>query len=373
MLNLIKLLRKDYQTLNRIEVSKQNLLSNYKYLSSLNQKVKIAPVIKSDGYGHGIVEVAKILDPLRPPFFCVDSLYEAYELLKATIKTPILIMGYTDPENLKVKKLPFSFALYDLDTAEVLNKYQSNCKVHIFVDTGMCREGVPVNELSKFLEQIRILFEIKIEGLMSHLASSNGKIDPLFQNQIKNFKKALQIFKEYKIKTKWVHIGASGAIINPETRKIISQISNLTRPGLALYGLDDDLKLKPCLKLITHIAQIKKIKKGESVGYNGTYKAKKDTLIGVLPIGYNDGVDRELSNKGFVRLFDQFCPIVGRVSMNITTIDISGINAKMGDEVMVYSDNLKDKNSIENTAKICKKIPYEILVNLAESTKRIVI
>ncbi|HBQ50661.1 TPA: hypothetical protein DD690_01620, partial [Candidatus Daviesbacteria bacterium] len=128
-----------YKTLNRIEISRKNLLENYRFLSAINRKIKIAPVLKSNGYGHGIIEVAQILDKVGAPFFCVDSLYEAYELYKAKIKTPVLIMGYTNPENLKIKKLLFSFAVFDLQTVEILNKYQPGCAVHIFVDTGMSR------------------------------------------------------------------------------------------------------------------------------------------------------------------------------------------------------------------------------------------
>ncbi len=207
--NILKNFKREYKTLNLIEVSKQNLIYNFRYLSSLSKKVKIAPVIKSNGYGHGILSVAKILEKRNPPYFCVDSLYEAYELQKAGIKIPILITGYTNPENLKVKKLPFSYAVYTLDLAKAINDYQVQAGIHIFVDTGMRREGVTIEELPKFLEALKEYPKLKIEGVMSHLASSNGKNDPIFSSQIKNFKKALAIFKKYKIKPKWIHIAAS--------------------------------------------------------------------------------------------------------------------------------------------------------------------
>lgn len=372
---LLKLLKKDFQTLNKIEVSKLNLIHNYKYLSSFNGELKVAAVVKSNGYGHGIFNIAKILEPLNPPFFCVDSLYEAYQLQKSGIKIPILITGYTNPENLKVKRLPFSFAVYTKDLLETLAKYQAQAGVHIFVDTGMRREGVTLEDLPQFLEDVKNL-NIKVEGLMSHLASSQSSSDKLFLSQINEFKKALKIVKKYKINLKWIHIAATGSIINPQTRPIILEISNMVRAGLSLYGFSSttpDQNLKPTLKLTSHISQIKILKKGETIGYDGTYVAKKDTIIGVLPVGYYDGVDGGLSNKGFVKIGNNFCPIIGRVSMNITTIDLSHTSAKVGNEVIVYSDKPEDKNSIENTAKLCKKIPYEILVNLAESTRRIVI
>lgn len=284
-------------------------------------------------------------------------------------------MGYTALQNLKVKKLPFSFAVYTNDLLEAIAKYQPQVGIHIFVDTGMRREGVTLEELPQFLEDVK-KSGVKVEGLMSHLASSESRTDKSFLSQINGFKKALRTIKKHGINPKWIHIAATGSIINPQTRPIVSKISNMVRAGLFLYGLSSstpDENLKPSLKLITHISQIKTLKRGESIGYDGTYTAKKDAVIGVLPIGYYDGVDRELSNKGIVKINGVDCPIIGRVSMNLTTVDISGTNVKMGDEVIIYSDNPKDKNSIENTAKICKKIPYEILVNLAESTRRVVI
>ena len=388
---ILKLFKKDYQSLNKIEVSRANLLHNYRYLSSLDKRIRVAPVIKSNGYGHGISEVAKILDSLytsdvgsspndvssRPPFFCVDSLFEAYELLKANIRTPILITGYTDPENLKVKKLPFSFAVYDIETAKILNEFQPGCGVHIFIDTGMRREGVMVKELPEFLLQIKQLSNIKIEGLMSHLASSESKTDPLFVNQIKQFKKTKEVCKKYGINPRWIHISATGGLVNPETRKMIGKISNLTRAGLSLYGFSSstyDENLKPSLILTTKIVQIKKVSKGEKLGYDGTFVTKKDMLIGVVPIGYYDGVDRRLSNKGTFLTDNIECPILGRVCMNINIIDLSRVpNPKVGQEVVVYSNNPKDKNSIVNAAKICKTIPYDLLVNLAETTRRVIV
>lgn len=367
---LLKIFKKEYFTLNKIEISKDNLVDNYQYLSSLNRKVKIAPVLKSNGYGHGITEVAKILDTKKCPFFCVDSLYEAYELIKAKIKTPILIMGYTDPENFKAKKLPFSYAVFDIELARILNKYQSGCNVHIFVDTGMNREGVPLAKLPKFLKEIKKLENIKIEGLMSHLASADDSKDSLNKIQINNFKKAQEILKREGIKPKWIHLqNSDGLALHLEGVNV-----NMARAGLALNGISKNQNLKPVLSLKSKIIQVKNLQKGDRVGYDGTFIAKKPMTFGVLPLGYYDGVDRRLSNKGFVKVGGTYCPIIGKVSMNITTIDLSPIyNTFVGQEVIVYSNNPEDKNSIENTAKICQTIPYTLLVHLAESIKRIII
>lgn len=366
MLNLLKLFKSEYHPLNIIEISKNNLISNYKYLSS---KIKIAPVLKSNAYGHGIVEIAKDLDQVNAPFFCVDSLYEAYQLLKTKIKTPILIMGYTDPENFKVKKLPFSYAVFDLELAKILNKYQKGCGVHIFVDTGMHREGVPLSELPEFLEEIKRLTNIKVEGLMSHIASADNPKDPLNKIQVKNFEKALSLCKRNGIKPKWIHLQNSDGLINLKNVNL-----NIARVGLALYGISPDIKLKPALTLKSKIIQIKTLEKGGRVGYSGTFTSKTQTKVAILPLGYNDGLDRRLSSNGFVKIGETFCPIIGRISMNITTIDITKIkNPLVGQEVIIYSNNPADKNSIQNSAKICNTIPYDLLVGLTGSTRRVII
>lgn len=368
---LFSFFRKEYLTLNRLEISKENLLHNYKYLSSLNRRVKVAPVIKSNGYGHGIIEVAGILDNANTPFFCVDSLYEAYELLKADIKTPILIMGYIDPQNLKVKKLPFSYAVFDLETAEILNDHQPGCGIHIFVDTSMHREGVPINELPHFLEEIKKLPNIKVEGLMSHLASADDKKDSLNKIQIKNFKKALEICKNSGIRPKWIHLSNSDGLLNHLPTWNVG-IQSMVRVGLALYGISHDTNLKPVLTLKSKIIQIKKLRRGDRVGYSGTFTAKKEMLLGVLPLGYYDGLDRRLSIKGSVLIDGTICSIIGRVSMNLTTVDLTNVSDPyIGQTVFVYSNDPKDANSIENAAKLCKTIPYDILIGLAASTKRV--
>lgn len=367
---IFKIFKKEYQTLNRIEISRAKLLHNYKYLSSVNKKMKIAPVLKSNAYGHGAM-VGKILDQVGAPFFCVDSLYEAYELLKADIKTPILIMGYTDPKNFKVKKLPFSYAVFDLETAQVLNKYQPNCGIHIFVDTGMHREGIPLNALPEFLQEIKKLPDIKIEGLMSHLASADDKKDPLNKLQVKNFKKAWEICKKSGVHPKWTHLSNSDGLLNYVPTSDVG-IQNMARVGLALYGISTNPNFKPVLTLKSKIIQIKNLKKGMRVGYSGTFTAKGPVVLGMLPIGYYDGVDRRLSNKGIVMVDGIKCPIIGRVSMNMTTIDISKVpNPYTGQDVFVYSNNRTDPNSVDNVAKLCKTIPYDILIGLAESTKRV--
>ncbi len=350
-----KAIKKPYHTLNIIEISKKRLIGNYLRLSLIDKGIKVAPVLKSNAYGHGLVEVAKILDSLQPPFFCVDSLHEAYELYKAKIKSGILIMGYINPKNLAIKELPFSYVVYDLIQLKQIFIHQPQAKIHIFVDTGMHREGVLMDDLEKFVKYIPKNRLGNIEGLMSHFAASEEPERYETKQQVKNFKKAIEILNKNKIFPKWIHIANSYGLLNSQTLGL-GKISNLARTGLSLYD--------SVLRFVTHINQIKKIKKGDKVGYNFTYTAKKDLAIAVLPVGYNDGVDRGFSNIGKVLLKGGVtCPIIGRVSMNITTVDISSVkHAKVGDEVEIYF-NIPIKG----------KILYEFLVHLERSTKRKII
>ncbi len=371
MFNAFNILKRNYQALNRIEVSFFTLRNNYKYLSLLNKNIKVAPVLKSNAYGHGINELAKKIDTLNAPFLCVDSLFEAYELLKRNVKTKILIMGYIDPVSLNTKKLPFSFVVYDKERIDALNKYQSHAKIHIFVDTGMHREGVDLDELPNLLKYITLKTKLEIEGLMSHLAKSEDYRHPLTRKQVENFNKARKILEEFDINPKWVHLGNSSALLNH--KRYGKNLGNIARTGLSFYGIDPEgknKKLKPSLKLMTHISQIKALLKGQSLGYDFTFTAKKNMKIAVLPIGYFDGIDRRLSNNGVVSIKKKYCQIIGRVSMNITVVDISNIkDVRVGDQVIIFSNNRDDKNSIENASKIT--IPYDFLVHLSPLIKRV--
>jgi len=377
---MFEFLRKhSYQNLNKISVSRSALLENHRLIQAFHQEAQICPVLKSNAYGHGLKATALIFDAMKSPFLIVDSLFEAYELYKLKVKTPILIMGYTAPENFKVKKLPFEIVVFDLDLAKILNQYQKNCRIHIFVDTGMNREGIKIDNLPQFLTVIKKLKNLKVVGLCSHFADADNPSSLDFtKQQIENFKKALRIMQKFSIDPKWRHISASGGAF-----KIRDKTFNMLRVGLAHYGVnplsDKDssrqkIALKPALEFSSTLAQIKKISKGDLVGYSCTFKAKSNMTIGLLPAGYYEGVDRGLSNLGLVKIRNAFFPIIGRVSMNMTTIDISKLkNPRIGEKVIIYSSVKKDKNNLSKTATLLKIIPYELLVHLAESVKRVVV
>lgn len=353
--------------LNYVEISKENLLSNYKYLSK-KSSLPIAPVLKANAYGHGLIEIARLFEKLKPPFICLDSFYEAYRLFESGIKTPILIMGYVDPEDLKKEKLPFSYAAWDIDDLKKIKEYQPDAKFHIFIDTGMHREGVRIENLEEFLVELKENY-IEIEGIMSHFGVAGDKKYRPTKEQIENFAKAEALFEELGFKPKYKHINATSGNLH------LGKIGNLGRSGIGIYGFDPEEKdknLKPALKLWSTIFQIKNLKTGEKVGYNFTFEAPKDMKVGILPLGYSNGLSRSLSNIGYIKIDNKFCPIIGRVNMGMTCIDLSKTKARVGDKVLVYSDNVKDKNSISEVARLCNAIPYEILVRISDSIARIV-
>lgn len=368
-------LNKTYHPLNNIQLSSQALLQNYNFLSSLNKNIRVAPVLKSNAYGHGIQLIAKVLDKVQAPFFCVDSLYEAYQLQKSGIKTKVLIMGYVDPVNIEYKKLPFSYAVFNEEQLLALNKYQKGAGIHIFFDSGMHREGISLEKLPIFLQKLKLCKNIYIEGFMSHFAESEFPASELTKNQLDNIQQALNILKNEKINPPWIHVANSGGLLRWEELSL-DNFSNMARAGTILYGIDPRPEynspfLHPVLQLTSKIIQIKKLKKGDQVGYNGTYTAQEDMVAGVLPIGYADGLDRRLSNKGFVKIDNVFCPIIGRVSMNITVIDISQVeNPYVGKEVIIFSNNPEDKNSIKQIANARETIAIDLLVHISQSIQR---
>jgi len=343
---------KKYQTLNLIEVSKKVLKGNYEYCQKIHFESKICPVLKSNAYGHGLELVGRWLEEeIKPELVAVDSLYEAYRLEKAGIRLPVIILGYTMPENFKIlKRLKFRLPIYDEETLRVLNRWQPGIRVHLKIDTGMSRLGIRWDEVEKFVKKLKRYRLIKVEGIYTHLGQVENK------KQIKRFKEAIEIFEKEGFRFKWKHVLASNGV-----EKIFDSEFNLIRLGLGFYAR------KPALKLLTRLVQVKTIKKGDWVSYGGIYKAKKKMKIGVLPLGYYDGLDRRLSNKGKVKIAGKECRILGRVCMNLTIVDLSGVRKPLaGQEVVVYED-------MKKSAKLAGTIPYDLLVGLSETTKRVLV
>lgn len=369
-----------YKTLNLIEIDRKALRSNVDYFRSLNPSAKICPVLKSNAYGHGLKLIGKFVDQeINPEFICVDSLYEAYELEKVGVKTKILIMGYTFPKNFKFRKIDFRIPIFDFETVKYLSKYQKRAKVHLKIDTGMNRLGFKEKDFQKLVKLLQNS-NIEVEGIYSHLSDAENEGSTFTNKQVSKFKEAIKFFESYSFEFKWKHICSTAGAFSLGDKDF-----NLIRLGLGFYGISPfsscstlDLclqrNLKPALRLITHICQIKEIDKGETVSYDRTFRAKKKMKIAILPLGYYDGLDRRLSNNGGVRVGDVYCPILGRVCMNLTAIDVTVVKIPhVGQEAVVYDNDPKSLNSIKKTADLIGTIPHEILVNLSETTRRIIV
>lgn len=371
MSRLFKLL--PYRTLNEIVIDAKALAHNHRTLED-HFSLPVAPVLKSNAYGHGLAITAKVFDQLRPPFLVVDSLYEAYQLQKLKLQTPILIMGYTHPQNLKHKQVPFHWAVFDLETTQALNQVQRNCAVHLFVDTGMHREGLTIDQLPQFLTAIRSMRNITVVGVCSHFAdadSSTKRAQAHTQQQIEVFHTAIKTIESFGYVPQWRHIAASAATL----KRLAQQDCSMARVGIASYGItpisEQTVVLKPALRFTSTIAQIKQIKKGDWIGYGATFIAQQAMTIALLPAGYYEGIDRRLSNCGVVAVRGQTCPIIGRVSMNMTTIDVTSVvDVQVGDEVEVFAANSQQPNSVAESAQRAGIIPYELLVHLASSVRR---
>jgi len=362
LLELRKKLQRKMKVLNTIELSEKALKHNYKYYKKLHPESKVCPVLKSNAYGHGLIEIAKMCEKLSPPYLIVDSFYEAFELKKAGVKTPCLIIGYTLPENYKHMSFKnVAVTVLDLDTIKALGKLRKRVKIHLKVDTGMHRQGVPIDKVDEALDLIRSYKKLELEGICTHLADADNQKSNFTKDQVKKFK---QICK--KVDVKWKHISATaGAGI------IFSKEFNMIRLGLGLYG-DSPIEkyagnLKPVMRFSSTIIDIKKLKKGESVSYGCTFTAKRDMKIGIVPAGYYEGVDRRLSNKGFMFYGNKKCRILGTVCMNLSIIDLTGIKgARKGASVDFIRGNVRE------IAEICKTITYVIWTHVAPTVRRII-
>lgn len=363
----MNLLRKKYKTLNTVSISKAALRHNLQLYRDLLPEQAICPTLKSNAYGHGLIPVAKIFDKEKPEFLIVDSLYEAYELKKARIKTPILILGYTFPENLKAKRFPFHFAVSDLETAKILAKKKT--PLHIEVDTGMSRAGFRLEDLPEALKALREM-KANIEGIFTHLADAdnpenNGKTD----KQCELFLKALMLTKEAGFNPKWIHASNSAGAVKAKIPQL-----NMARVGISIYGLspllEDDPKaasltnLQPVMEVNSTIIAKKKIKAGDCISYNCTFTADQDMTIGILPFGYYEGIPRSLSNKA---------PFLGRICMNHAMIDLTNSELEVGNEFTVYARSKNALNSFHNMAKEAGTITYELTTKIAESIRRKVV
>jgi alanine racemase len=378
LLKFLKKVRKYFTHYNpsvEVLISKSSLIHNLREYQRQYPKLLFAPVLKSNAYGHGLIPVAQILDKENIAFFVLDSLYEAIILRNDGVRKDILIIGYTQPENIANSKLSrVAFNISSLEQLrEVTKAISSKVKIHLKVDTGMHRQGIMPDQIDDSINIIKANGFLNLEGVCSHFADADNIDETFTKSQIEEWEKIVTVFQENFPKIKFFHISATAGTCYSE-----KTYGNVARLGIGLYGisplLSEKLNLEPVLKMQSIISSLRDLQAGERIGYNVSYQLKQSAKIATVSAGYFEGVDRRLSNCGFFKIHDNFCPIVGKVSMNITSIDVTSVpNVKLGDKVIIISNNKNDKNSVENIAKIAGTIPWEILVHIPQHLRRTVI
>jgi len=359
-----------------VYIARENILHNLHTYQKHYEGVAFAPVLKSNAYGHGLFEVAKILEREKEvPFFIVDSLYEASILKARNISKDILIIGFTPQENiLNYNSSKFIFSIISLEELKNLSQViKKPTRIHLKMDTGMHRQGVMIEDTDEAIKILKENKNILLEGLFSHLGDADSEDKSFTSWQIDVWKRVIEKFKNNFADIKHFHLAATSGIPFNE-----SGFGSVARLGIGLFGFDSsnytDLDLKRVMRVESLISSIRTINRGESIGYGRTFVLENDSTLATVPIGYFEGVDRRLSNVGHLKIKDEFCHIRGRVNMNITSIDVSKIKGlKLEDKVVIISENTKDLNSIENFAKQINTIPYDILVHINPSLKRKVV
>ena len=306
--------------------------------AKLPEGVKLLGVIKADAYGHGAVEIGQFLDG-KCDFFGIACLEEAIELIRAEIKTPLLILGYVSPEDYEqIVEHNIRIPIFSLDDAKALSdeavRQGKTAKFHFCVDTGMSRIGFQVNEESADIcAQIVQLPNLEAEGLFSHFATADESDLSKAEQQRALFKHFIKMLEQRRIHIPIKHINNSAGIMN------FDEAFDMCRMGIITYGLYPSgevnkalLDIKPVMTWKTHISHIKTLPAGREISYGGDYVTTRDTVIATIPVGYADGYPRCLSNRGKVIIGGKYAPITGRVCMDQFMVDISSIDgAKVGD------------------------------------------
>lgn len=372
-----------------VEVNSRAILHNLHVVRRrVGKDVAVLAVVKSNAYGHGLLEVAKGLCAhqsfSKGGWFGVDNIDEALTLKKAGIKNPIIILGYIPrPRLAEGITNGFRFVLYDTDVltecAHIAKRLKKKALVHLKVETGTYRQGIVQADIPRFAELLRGLQHVVIpEGVYTHFADTENTSSMYYKEQLRRFKESITFFEELGIMPKYRHVAASAAaLLYPKTHY------NMVRWGIGLYGLYPSkdvqssalrkMKLAPALTWKTRIAQIKAIPKNSTIGYDRAFTASQPMKIAVLPVGYWDGYDRHLSNKGIVLVRGKKCPVAGNICMNMCMVDVTTVpGARAGDEVVLLGKQGSREITAEDVAEKIGTINYEVITRINPLVSRIV-
>ncbi|WRC52580.1 alanine racemase [Helicobacter pylori] len=370
-----------------VEVNTASLRHNFSAVKSIVPKdAHIMAVVKANAYGAGAIKASEIFLQEGANYLGVATLDEALELRSHFSKTPILILGYSPNSNASMLiDNDLSATIFSLEQAEVFSqmalKSQKRLKIHLKIDTGMHRLGLEPNFKSiEIIKKIRALKGLEVEGIFTHLSNADAKIKTHAKNQMKAFNAFLEQLLDQKIEFQYRHAYNSAGILslcNGNENRFL----NLYRPGIMLYGFypSNGMKetcptiLKNVISLKAQIVQIRSVKKGEFIGYGEHFYTNEETLVGVLALGYADGLMRDLGNRIQVAINNQLAPLIGKVCMDQCFVKLNNIQAKEGDEVILFGDKSAKANDASEIATLLNTIAYETISTLSKRLERVYI
>ena len=360
------------------EVDLGALEFNYREIKKrIPEGVKVLAVVKADAYGHGAIPISLRLEKLGVEYLGVAISEEGVELRKGGVKSPILVLGGVfGGEVDQIFRFRLTPVIFRNDCLKILSreakKRRRKVKVHLKVDTGMGRLGVPLNLWPDFLREVRRFPKIEIEGILSHFSMTDEE-KGFTQSQWRAFKRAVAIAQELGISSEYLHMASSATLT-----AFPGYAAGLVRPGIMLYGSYPSptfrslISLKPVMTLKTRVHFLKSVPSGARISYGGTFRTKRESRIATLPIGYADGYSRHLSNHGEVLIHGKRAPVVGKVCMDFIMVDVTDIpRVSVGDEVILIGRQGGEQITPEEIAEKINSISYEVLCSIGKRVPRI--
>ncbi|MBE3578931.1 MAG: alanine racemase [Caldanaerobacter subterraneus] len=366
----------------RVEVNLDSIVHNFREIKRVvGDRVKVMGVVKANAYGHGAYHVAKALVENGVDYLAVATVEEALELRSCGITAPVLILGYTPLSQAgEAVEKDVTFTAFDLkyvkELGEIASRKGKKAKIHVKIDTGMGRIGYTDFDLAeREIEEMSKLEGIELEGIFSHFATSDEKDKDYAREQFERFADMLKRLEKRGVNISLKHIANSGAITDLNYAYL-----DMVRPGITLYGSypSDDvnkiLDLRPAMNFKTKIVYIKEVPENTSISYGRTFITKRPSKIATLPIGYADGLNRLLSNNHEVLVRGKYVPIVGRVCMDQSMIDVTEVEGvEVGDEVVIFGEQEGKRITADDIAKKLRTIPHEVYCGISRRVPRIYI
>ena len=363
------------------EISLSAIENNIINMSNIiDPGAKILAVIKADGYGHGALQIAVRLEQIDRVFgYATATAEEAFKLRNGGIKKPILVLGYTFPDNYEdMIRLDIRPAVFKTETAAQLNEAAKtvgkHCRIHIKVDSGMSRIGVPCNEEGmKTALEIAAYDMLDVEGIFTHFARADEPDKASAYGQLNRFNGFLEQCGRKGLTPVFRHCSNSAAILEiPEANM------DLVRAGITMYGLSPSgeditgpIRLEPAMSVKSSIVYIKTLEPGVEISYGGIYKTDRITRVATVPVGYADGYPRSLSNKGYVLIHGRKAPVLGRVCMDQMMVDVSDIpEAHEYDEVVILGNSGGMSITAEELGRLSGRFNYELVCNISDRVPR---